>query len=134
MHTILQILKCCMYHLSIINSTLNSCQKGSYLHINRPIIESIKINNEESCIIIPKCNHNQCVIYTTSKLYIFLNLSQRAHEIIIFGKPLIDHHYHLISLSDLCPGVEKKILKEIMYFHYMTSFHALAQEPLPLGS
>ena len=32
-------------HLSIRNSTLTSCQKDSYFHINRLIIESIKINN-----------------------------------------------------------------------------------------
>ena len=32
-------------HLSIRDSTLNSCQKGSYLQFNRPIIEHIKINN-----------------------------------------------------------------------------------------
>ena len=32
-------------HLSIRDSTLTSCQKGSYLHINRIIIEQININN-----------------------------------------------------------------------------------------
>ena len=31
--------------LRIRDSTLTYCQKGSYLHINRPIIEQIKINN-----------------------------------------------------------------------------------------
>ena len=32
-------------HLSIRDFTLNSCQKGAYLHINSPIIIIIKINN-----------------------------------------------------------------------------------------
>ena len=30
------------------------------------------------------------------------------------------HHYYILSLSDLCLGVKKKILKEIMHLHYMT--------------
>ena len=32
-------------HLSIRDFTLTSCQKGSYLYINRPMIEEMKINN-----------------------------------------------------------------------------------------
>ena len=30
-----------------------------------------------------------------------------------------DHHYYTLSLSDLCLSEEKKILKEIMHFHYI---------------
>ena len=30
------------------------------------------------------------------------------------------HHYYIPGLSDLCLGVDKKIFKEIMHFHYMT--------------
>ena len=37
-----------------------------------------------------------------------------------FGKPLLDHHYVLLELSDLCQGVKKKIFKEMMPFQYMT--------------
>ena len=33
---------------------------------------------------------------------------------------LLGHHYLILSLSDLFLDVKKKILKEIMYFHYMT--------------
>ena len=40
------------------------------------------------------------------------------HEIYNFGIHFLGHPYHIISLSDLCPGVEK-ILKEIIHFHYM---------------
>ena len=32
-------------HLSIRDFTLTSCQKGSYLYINIPIIEQMKINH-----------------------------------------------------------------------------------------
>ena len=32
------------------------------------------------------------------------------HEIYNFGRPFLGHHYFKLSLSDLCPGVEEKIL------------------------
>ena len=56
-------------HLSIRDSTLTSCQNGSYLNIRCP-----RINKK---------------IYT-------------------------------LSLSDLFLGLEKKIFKNIMYFHFIT--------------
>ena len=43
-----------------------------------------------------------------------------GHEIYNFGGPFLGHHYYNLNLPDLCLGVEKKIFKEIMYFHYMT--------------
>ena len=43
-----------------------------------------------------------------------------GHEIYHFGGPFRGHHYYILSLSNLCLGVEKKIFKEIMHFHYMT--------------
>ena len=43
-----------------------------------------------------------------------------GHEIYNFGTPFLGHPYYIHSLSDLCIGVEKKIFKEIMFFHYMT--------------
>ena len=43
-----------------------------------------------------------------------------GHENYNFGGPLLGHDYKTLSLSDLCLGVEKKIFKEIMYFHYIT--------------
>ena len=36
-----------------------------------------------------------------------------------FGRPFLGHYYFILSLSDPCPGVKKKILKGIMHFHYM---------------
>ena len=61
-----------------------------------------------------------------------------GHEIYNFGRSFLGHHYniHVLNLSDLRLGVERKIFKEIMYFHYNYDLHghALAQEPLPLGS
>ena len=62
----------------------------------------------------------------------------RGHEIYNFGRPFFVHHNYILvlGLSDLCLGVEKKICKEIMHFHYKTYMHghALAQEPLIQGS
>ena len=40
----------------------------------------------------------------------------------------------LVCLIYACMGIEKKIFKEIMHFHYMTYGHPLAQEPLLWGS
>ena len=37
-----------------------------------------------------------------------------------FGTPFLGHHYYTLRLFDLCLGVEKKIVKETMQFHYMT--------------
>ena len=33
------------------------------------------------------------------------------HEIYNFSRPYIGHHYYILSLFDLCLGVEKKIFK-----------------------
>ena len=43
-----------------------------------------------------------------------------GHEIYNFGRPFLGHHYNIFSLFNLCLGVEKKILKGLMHFHYMT--------------
>ena len=37
-----------------------------------------------------------------------------------FGRPFLGHYYYILSLSDICMGVEMKIFQEIMHFHYMT--------------
>ena len=50
-----------------------------------------------------------------------------VHEIANFDGPFFCHHQYILSLSDLCLGVEKKILKEIVPFHFP------AQERLPQG-
>ena len=41
-----------------------------------------------------------------------------GHEIYNFNRPYLGHHYYILSLFDLCLGVEK-ICKEIMHFHFM---------------
>ena len=33
-----------------------------------------------------------------------------GHEIYNFGRIFLGHHYHILSLSDVCLRVEKKIL------------------------
>ena len=40
------------------------------------------------------------------------------------GWPFLGHSYFILSLSDLCLGVKKKIFKGIMLAHYMTYGHA----------
>ena len=37
-----------------------------------------------------------------------------------FGRPILAHQRHILSLSHLCLGVEETIFKEIMHFYYMT--------------
>lgn len=39
------------------------------------------------------------------------NLCPGCHENYTFGRPFIDHQYFAISLSDLCLGIEKDVLK-----------------------
>ena len=43
-----------------------------------------------------------------------------GHESNNLGRPFLGDHYYILSLSAIFMGVEKKIFKEIMYFHYMT--------------
>ena len=43
-----------------------------------------------------------------------------GHEIYNFGRPFLGHHYSILSLSNICLGVEQKIFEEIINFHYMT--------------
>ena len=53
----------------------------------------------------------------------------RGNEIYNFDRPFLGHHHYILSLSDLCLGVKKKIFKEKMHFHYMTYGHDLAKDP-----
>ena len=48
------------------------------------------------------------------------NPSPGGHEIYNFGRPFLGHHHYILSLSDLCLRVKKKIFKGIMHFHYTT--------------
>ena len=44
-------------------------------------------------------------------------IAHGGHEIYNSGRPFLGHHYFIISLTELCLGVENKILREIMHFH-----------------
>ena len=56
------------------------------------------------------------------------------HEIDNFGGPFLGHYYYTVSFSGHCLGIEKKILKEIMHFHYMTCMAMLQHKnPCPEG-
>lgn len=41
-------------------------------------------------------------------------------------KPILGHHYYILSLFDVHLGVTKNIYKVIMHFHLMTYGHALS--------
>ena len=56
-----------------------------------------------------------------------------GNQIYNFGGPFILHHNCTLGLSDLCLRVEKKILKEIMHFHYMTYMASLLHKNPCLG-
>ena len=47
------------------------------------------------------------------------NPCPRGHAIYNVGRHFLGHHYYILGLSDLCLGIEKKIFKEKMQFHYM---------------
>ena len=51
---------------------------------------------------------------------LYKNPCPRGYEIYNFGRPFLGHYYYILGLSDLCLGVDKKIFKEIMHFHYTT--------------
>ena len=57
------------------------------------------------------------ILIEKKKIHIHYN---DLYEIYNFGTPFLGHHYYTLSLFDLCLGVEKKIVKETMQFHYMT--------------
>ena len=48
------------------------------------------------------------------------NLRPEDHEINNFDRNFLGHHYHILGLSDLCLGVEKKIFKEMHQFNLFT--------------
>ena len=43
----------------------------------------------------------------------------RGQEIYNLSRIFLGYYYNILNLSELCLGVEKKIIKEIMHFHYM---------------
>ena len=102
------------------------------MHINSHIIEK-KIKNG-----IVKQHYNFLKQDNSFSLYdlyghALAEPSPGVHEIYNFGTCInfLGHHYYIVlSLSDLCLGVEKKIFKEIMHFHYMT-YVAMPQQRTP---
>ena len=43
-----------------------------------------------------------------------MNPCPQGNEFYNLGSPFLGHHYYILSLSNLCLGVEKKIFKEII--------------------
>ena len=64
------------------------------------------------------------------------NRCPRVHENYNFRRPFIGHHYFILSMSELCLGIEMKNFKEIIHFNYIYDLYCytLEQEPLPQGS
>ena len=62
-------------HMSIRNVTLHSCQKGSYLHINKPIIEWINFNRGElHSNLLVKMQFMPCILLNIHQQYGLLPL------------------------------------------------------------
>ena len=75
---------------------------------------------EENCIITPEYNSNKCAVCWYIKIIHNPPPHPLGHEIYnLVNLPLV-----IITIYSDCLtyayGVEKKILKEIMHFHYMT--------------
>ena len=58
-------------HMSIRHFTLTSCQKCSYLHIKRPIIEKIKISNSRGAV----STHVIKILHNLTPLLVYFPLS-----------------------------------------------------------
>ena len=71
---------------------------------------------------MPQCRQEEkkYCIYTIWPCPNARTLAPRVMNIYNFGRLFLGYHYYTLSLSDLCLGVEKKILKKIINFHYMT--------------
>ena len=48
------------------------------------------------------------------------NPCHRGHKRSYCGRPCLGYHNYIVSLTDVCLEVKKKIFKGIMHFHYMT--------------
>ena len=68
--------------------------------------------------ILKEIMHFHHMTYMTTPQH--KNPCPRGHEIYNFGRPFLGHHYYILGLSNLCLGVEQKMLKEKMHFHNMT--------------
>ena len=108
-----------------------------------PRVIKFTILVDPSVVIITICKHLICLIHAPVQPrreeilhFHYMAMPQhknpcpRDHEIDNFGRPFLGQHYYILSLSDLCLGVEKKISKEILHFHYMT-YMAMTQHKNP---
>ena len=82
----------------IKDSTLTSCQKCLYLHLNRPIIELIKNQaiTEEIWIISPYYNSNRCTVFKVAHNFDLLPApfpTLFLKVIVVYKK----HLYHILQ-------------------------------------
>ena len=102
-------------HLSSRDSTLTSCQNGSYyISMNHHRTNNKSTMVKENCIITP-CNiitKNVLFVYTRHKNHTYFHplhpnhnpTYEWCHEIYTFDKSYPGHPYYVLSLSDPCLG------------------------------
>lgn len=73
--------------------------------------------------------HVPCIAYFDTPKH--MNLCPRGHDIYTLSKLFIGHHYNILSLSYLCMGQEKKIIKEIIKFTLLLLLSPSTRTPAP---
>ena len=108
----------------------NPCSRGHEIYkFNRPFLGHYYyiLGQSDLCLgvekkIVEEIMHLHYSTYLSTPQH--KNPFPRGHEIYKFGRPFLGYHYYKLGLSNLCLGVEKKIVKEIIHFHciiYMTT-------------
>ena len=57
------------------------------------------------------------IIMTSMATPLHPNPSPGGHEIYNFGRPILGHHYYILSMSEPCPGVKNKTFLVIPQFY-----------------
>ena len=76
----------------------------SFLHVYILSLSDLCLGVEKK--IFKEIRHFYYITYLAMPLQ--KNPCPGGHEIYKFDRPLLGHHYYMLSLSDLCLGVEKK--------------------------
>ena len=100
----------------------NPCPVGHKIYnFGRPFLEHYyyTLSSSESCLGVEKKNFEEIM-----HLHYMTNMATPQYnnpdENCNFGRLFLGHYYYILNLFDLCLGLEKKTLSELMHFHYMT--------------
>ena len=99
----------------------NSCPGSHEIYnLGRPILcyHYYLLSLSDVCMGLGKKILKEKRIYTI--WVIWPHPSIRTLALVVIGRPFLGHHNYILNVSDLCMGVEEKIFKGIMHFHYMT--------------